>query len=142
MHVFRSRIIDAPVDRVWASIRAFDGVAEWNPGVEAAVMTSGDATSVGGVRHLTIPGGDFVETLLAHSDLETFYTYRIDESPLPVTGYVATHRLRPVTGGEATYSSWEAWFDCAAEVADEMATLVGDAIFVNGMAGLAAHVDG
>lgn len=141
MHVFRSRIIEAPIARVWAAIRSFDGVAEWNPGVDAAVMTAGDATTVGGVRHLTIPGGDFVETLMAHSDLETFYTYRIDESPLPVTGYVATHRLRPVTVGTATYSSWEAWFDCAPAVADEMAALVGDAIFVNGMAGLAAFVE-
>ena len=46
-----------------------------------------------------------------------------------------------LTVGTATYSSWEAWFDCAPAVADEMAALVGDAIFVNGMAGLAAFVE-
>ena len=36
MKVFRSMVLDAPVARVWAAVRAFDAVVDWNPGVIAA----------------------------------------------------------------------------------------------------------
>lgn len=139
MHVYRSRIIDAPIDAVWQVVRAFDAVADWNPGVESARMISGAPTEVGGVRHLDIPGGGvFVETLLGHSDVERSYTYRIDESALPVTDYVATHRLQEVTGEAQTFSTWEADFQCDPARAEKLESLVGDAIFMAAMDGLAS----
>ncbi len=137
MHVFRSMIIDADIERVWAAVRAFDGVAAWNPGVDVATLESGSATATGTVRHLQIPDGTvFRETLLAHSDVEHFYTYDILDSPLPVTGYVSTHRFLPITHGGQTLGIWESRFDCAVDVANEMDRIVGDAIYIGGMTGL------
>ena len=137
MHVFRSMIIDAEIDRVWASVRAFDGVARWNPGVVRATLESGAPTATGTVRALEIADGTvFRETLLAHSDTERFYTYDIIESPLPVTGYVSTHRFLPVTHTRQTLSIWESRFECAPQDAEEMEKTVGDAIYIGGMAGL------
>lgn len=141
MHVYRSMLIDTPIDRVWTAIRAFNGVAEWNPAVTAARMEQGSGTEIGAIRHLDIVDGtEFRETLLAHSDVEYFYTYDILESPLPLTDYVSTHRLIPVTASNQTLSIWESRFACDAGVAEEMDRIVGDDIYIGGMAGLNAYL--
>lgn len=141
MHVFRSMIIDAPLARVWAAVRRFDGVAAWNPGVAAARMEDGAPTAVGAIRHLDIADGTvFRETLLAHSDAEHFYTYDILESPLPATGYVSTHRFLPITHTGQTLGIWESRFECDAGVADEMDRVIGDAIYIGGMTGLNTYL--
>ena len=137
MHVYRSMIIDAPLQQVWAAVRAFDGVSAWNPAVAGARMETGAPTAVGSIRHLDIVDGTvFRETLLAHSDLEHFYTYDILDSPLPVTGYVSTHRFLPITHSDQTLGIWESRFDCDAAFAAEMDKTVGDAIYIGGMTGL------
>ena len=141
MKVMRSVIIKAPVDRVWAAVRAFDGVVRWNPGVTAARMESGTSTSVGAIRHLDIVDGTvFRETLLAHSDLEHFYTYDIVEGPLPCRNYVSTHRFLPVTDGNLTLGIWSGEFDC--DPADEasLEAIVGDAIYRDGVRGLNSYL--
>ncbi len=141
MHVSRSMIIDAPIDRVWAAVRSFDSVAAWNPAVTNARIETGSPTATGAIRHLDIADGTvFRETLLAHSDVDHFYTYDILESPLPVTGYVSTHRFLAVTHSDQTLSIWESRFLCAASVADEMDKVVGDAIYIGGMIGLNAFL--
>ncbi|MEO0771592.1 MAG: SRPBCC family protein [Pseudomonadota bacterium] len=137
MHVFRSMIIDAPTPRVWQAVRAFDGVAAWNPGVTTATLENGAPTATGTVRALDIPDGSvFRETLLAHSDKDHFYTYDILESPLPVTGYISTHRFLPITHTGQTLGIWESHFDCDPDVANEMDSIVGDTIYIGGMTGL------
>lgn len=141
MHVFRSMIIDAPTDRVWSAVRAFDGVAAWNPGVISARLERGAPTEVGALRHLDAADGTvFRETLLAHSDRSHFYTYDIVEGPLPVWDYVSTHRFLPVTASNQTLGVWEADFECASEDAEEMERVVGDAIYIGGMTGLDAYL--
>lgn len=143
MKVFRSVVLDAPVEEVWAAVRAFDGVVVWNPGVATARMETGSPTAVGSVRHLDIVDGTvFRETLLAHSDIEHFYTYDILESPLPCWKYVSTHRFVPITDGNKTLGIWEAEFDCAPENEAELGEIVGDRIYVNGMRGLNEHLKG
>ncbi len=141
MHVIRSMILDAPIARVWAAVRAFDGVSTWNPAVTAARMENGRPTEVGAIRHLDIADGTvFRETLLAHSDTEHFYTYDILDSPLPVTSYVSAHRFLEITHTDQTLGIWESRFECDAAVADEMDSVVGDAIYIGGMIGLNAFL--
>lgn len=130
MKIYRSVVIDAPVDRVWAVIRRFDGAVAWNPGVVAACMESGAPTEVGSIRLLDIADGtQFRETLLAHSDLEHFYTYDIIDSPLACRNYIATHGLTEITDGERTLSHWQGEFDCDPADADELEKIVGDMIY-------------
>lgn len=137
MHIFRSMIIDAPIDRVWTAVRAFDGVSAWNPGVVEARLEGGSATATGTIRRLSITDGTaFRETLLAHSDVQRFYTYDILESPLPVTEYVSTHRFIPITDSSQTLGIWESRFECAAADSAEMDRVVGDEIYIGGMSGL------
>ncbi len=141
MKVYRSMVIPAPIDDVWARVRAFDSVAAWNPAVATASMESGNATTVGAIRRLEIVDGSrFRETLLAHSDLERFYSYDILESPLPVTNYRSTHSFLEITAGNQTLSIWQGRFDCAPDAAGELARLVGDDIYLNGLEGLRLHL--
>lgn len=143
MKVFRSVILDAPIDEVWAAVRAFDGVVNWNPGVTSARMESGTPTSVGSVRHLDIVNGSvFRETLLAHSDLEHFYSYDIVDGPLPCSNYVSTHRFIPITDGDKTLGIWEGRFDCVPENEAELEVVVGDRIYRGGMRGLNDYLKG
>ena len=130
MKVMRSVVIDAPIAKVWAAVRNFDDVVNWNPGVTAATMESGLPTEVGSIRKLDIADGSvFRETLLAHSDLEHFYTYDIIESPLPCTNYVATHRFIEITEGNQTLGIWQGEFDCNSADAEELESTVGDLIY-------------
>ena len=131
MKVKRSVVIEAPISRVWAAVRRFDGVVDWNPGVVAARMESGAPTEVGSVRALEIDDGScFRETLLAHSDLEHFYTYDIIESPLACSDYISTHRFIEITDGDRTLGIWQGEFDCDPADADELESIVGDMIYL------------
>ncbi len=130
MKVMRSVVIDAPIERVWQTVRRFDGVATWNPGVSAARLVRGTATEVGAIRALDIVDGSvFRETLLAHSDLEHFYTYDIIDSPLPCTNYIACHRFVEITEGNRTLGIWEGEFDCDPGDAAELERVVGETIY-------------
>ena len=130
MKVMRSVVIDAPIETVWTAIRHFDRVVDWNPGVSAAVLESGQSTEVGAVRRLDIVDGtQFRETLLAHSDLEHFYTYDIIDSPLNCENYIATHGLIEITDGHRTLSYWRGEFDCAPQDRDELEQIVGQMIY-------------
>ena len=141
MKVFRSVIIQAPIEKVWSVVRAFDGVAKWNPGVVASRMESGTPTSVGAIRHLDIEDGTvFRETLRAHSDADYSYTYDIVEGPLPCTDYISTHRFITITDGNLTLGIWSGEFNCDPKDAEMLEHIVGDQIYQNAMRGLNAYL--
>ena len=143
MKVYRSMILDAPIDRVWTAVRAFDGVVNWNPGVTAAHLENGKPTETGTIRHLDIVDGSvFRETLLTHSDHEFFYTYDIIDGPLPVSNYISTHQFLPITHTGQTLGIWRCTFDCASNQADAMNKVVGDDIYIGGMLGLIEYLGG
>lgn len=131
MKVMRSVVIDAPIAIVWATVRDFDGVVNWNPGVSAATLESGLSTEVGAIRKLDIVDGSvFRETLLAHSDLEHFYSYDIIESPLPCRNYLSCHRFVEITDGDRTLGIWQGEFDCDDADAADLESIVGDQIYL------------
>ena len=75
---------DVAPDEMWQRIGDFHGFHEWHPAI-----ASQDELEGGRVRALHLDGGGtVVETLLDEG--ERSYSYRIDESPLPVADYTAT----------------------------------------------------
>ena len=75
-------------DQVWAAVKDFDSLDKWHPGFSKDVILKGGDNKKGEVRELTIKDGpSFKEELLAFSEKTHSYTYRIVESPLPITGY-------------------------------------------------------
>ena len=106
-----------PADRVWASVRDFNGLPNWHPAIAESRIENGEPSDkIGCVRDFRLQNGDRMrEKLLGLSDYDMFCTYSILESPMPLTNYVATLRLTPITDGDQTFIEWTAEFDCAPE---------------------------
>ncbi len=124
--IFYSSIIPSSIDRVWAVIRDFNKFPSWHPEVcDSSIEGSRPSDAVGCVRSLYLKrGGHFRERLLTLSDREYMFTYTILESPLPMTDYVSTVRLRPVTDTDQTYAQWTSEFNCAPDVERELTKIV------------------
>jgi hypothetical protein len=48
---------------------------------------------------------------------------------MPLTDYIATLRLTPVTDGDRTFAEWTAEFECAPDVAQELVSNIGQNVF-------------
>jgi len=92
--------IRAPVEKVWAAVKDFDGLHKWHPGFSSDVLVSGADGKPGAVRKLTVKDGpSFTERLLGYDDAHHSYRYMIVESPLPITNYSSTISVRPGQAG-------------------------------------------
>jgi hypothetical protein len=129
--VYISSVINAPAARVWERIRDFNALPRWVPAVRESRIENGEPSDkIGCVRAFRLQNGDPLrEKLLGLSDFDYFCTYSILESPMPVTDYIATVRLTPVTDGDRTFAEWTAEFECAPEVAEELVTNIGQNVF-------------
>ena len=136
-----SSIIDAPVEKVWARIRDFNGLPSWHPRmVESHIEDDKSSTEIGCVRNFTLASGPKLrEQLTAFSDDEFLTSYAIVETPQPISNHSATLQLRRVTDGERTYAEWTATFDAPAEKADELAAGMGANVFQGGFNALQEH---
>lgn len=142
--VYVSSVIEAPAARVWERVRDFNGLARWHPAIRDSRIENGEpADRVGCVRDFHLQNGDRIrEKLLALSDYDCFCTYAILESPMPLSDYVATLRLTPVTDGNRTFAEWTAEFDCAAEAAEELVGNIGQNVFQAGFNALKRQLAG
>jgi mxaD protein len=100
LKVVKTVDIAAPVDKVWAAVKDFDGLDKWHPGFAKDTLVKGSNNKPGAVRSLTIKDGPtFTEKLLAFDEAGHSYTYRIIESPLPIQNYVSHLTVKPHNGG-------------------------------------------
>ncbi|MET2828866.1 zinc-binding dehydrogenase [Mesorhizobium shangrilense] len=134
--VRQSTIIDAPIDDVWAILRDFNSHERWHPAIAFSEIEGGDPVdAVGAVRHFRLSdGGELREQLLALSDKDRRLSYCLLEAPLPLMGYVASVRLKPVTDGDATFWEWSCEFQPPAHRRDELVKLVTEGIYQAGFA--------
>ena len=116
VRVVKSTIIDAPVDRVWALLRDFNGHDQWHPAVKiSAIERHLPSDLVGCVRRFQLQdGSELREQLLSLSDLEMAFSYCLLDTPVPLLNYVAHVRLLPVTDGNRTFWHWECRFNTPA----------------------------
>lgn len=142
--VYISSVIDAPAARVWERIRDFNALPRWHPRIRDSRIENGEpADRVGCVRDFHLQNGDRIrERLLGLSDFDMFCTYSILESPMPITDYVATIRLTPITDGDRTFAEWTAEFDCAPEAAADLVTGIGQTVFQAGFDALKRQMAG
>jgi Polyketide cyclase / dehydrase and lipid transport len=134
--VVRSTIIDAPVDRLWAVLRDFNGHDRYHPIVGQSMIERGlPSDKVGCVRRFMLKdgGGELREQLLALSDIEMTMSYCLLETPIPLFNYVAHVRLLPVTDGNRSFWQWEGRFTTPAGREQELAAMVGTDVYANGM---------
>ena len=142
--VYVSSVIDAPVAKVWARVRDFNALPRWHPRIRESRIENGEPSDkVGCVRNFKLQNGDLIrERLLGLSDYDYFCTYAILESPMPITDYIATLRLTPITDGDRTFAEWSAEFECAEEAAAELVSAIGQNVFLAGFNALKRHMVG
>ena len=133
--VIRSTIIDAPVDRLWAVLRDFNGHDQYHPIVAQSAIERGySADKVSCVRRFTLQdGSELREQLLSLSDLEMSMSYCLLDTPIPLFNYVAHVRLLPVTDGNRSFWQWEGRFTTPAGREQELADIVGKDVYTAGM---------
>lgn len=111
LHVSESVEVKAPLDKVWDTVKDFDGLARWHPALASDELVSGHNGEVGATRKLTLKnnGPVVIEKLLAYDEGHHSYRYRIVESPLPVAHYTGTLSVRAGKGG-MTRVTWSGTF--------------------------------
>ncbi|WP_395019255.1 SRPBCC family protein [Dongia sp.] len=132
--VYTSSVIDAPADRVWATVRDFNALPQWHPAIrDSRIEGNHPSDKIGCIRNFNLKdGGNIRERLLALSDYDFTCTYAILESPMGVRDYIATLKLSPITDGNRTFAEWSAEFDCEPGRSGELAALVGQGVFQGG----------
>ena len=121
-HCYQSMVVNAPVDKVWDTIKNFHDMS-WAASViekcEAVGEKSG--TEAGAKRILN---DTFHETLLECNDQEHRVRYSIDEGPSPVSSaevshYIGNLHLIPVTLNNSTFVEWGSNWESVSEDAAE-----------------------
>ena len=97
--------LDAAPDEVWKLIGGFNALPDWHPAVEKSELEE-----EGQMRTRSLAGGGTItEKLIKKSDQERLYSYSIENSPLPVSNYTSTIRVRD-EGGK-TQVEWSSEFN-------------------------------
>lgn len=139
--VFTSSVINAPIEKVWSTIRDFNALPAWHPAIaDSKIENDEPSDKIGCIRNFNLKdGGNIREQLLALNDHDYACTYSILESPMPVENYVATLQLGKITDGDRTYIQWTAEFDTEAEA--DMIALIGGGVFQGGFDALKSLLD-
>lgn len=154
---YRSAVIPASVEQVWASLRDFDGLPVWHPGIASSEIEDGRrAGEVGCVRRLVTGDGDVIrERLMALDDVERSVEYEILAGPFPIRNYRAVMRAAPITDRgsalverafvEWAFVEWYADYDpetAGADAETDLEETFGDGVFARGLRGLRQRFEG
>lgn len=141
---YSSTIIAAPVDRVWAQVRDFNGLPNWHPAATDSKIEEGHANDeVGCVRNfaLTDGSGRICETLLSISNTDRELSYdMLPGGPLPFVNYIARMKFSDITDRSETFAEWWAEFEAGDGRSDHWHDFVANDVFLGGFAALEASL--
>jgi uncharacterized membrane protein len=137
--VWTSRVLAAPVDRVWAVARDFSGMDAWHPDITRMRM-EGDVRpdKVSGIREFLLGSHPVRQQLLHLDDVERSFSYRILSSHLPVRNYVAELRLWPVTQTNQTFAVWTGDWDATPKDDETLVPTFENGVYQTALAALEA----
>jgi hypothetical protein len=140
--VDKSTVINAPIERVWAVLRDFNGHESWHPAVaESRIENENPGDRIGAVRNFRLQDGGLLrEQLLALSDREHSFSYCLLDTPIPLFNYVAHVALKPVTDGDRTFWRWRSSFTTPEGQESALQRLVGEEIYMQGFAAIRKSV--
>lgn len=105
--------IPASADQVWQLIGGFNSLPDWLPFIVKSEPGDG-----GRVRHLhTADGSQIVERLQTFDNVARTYSYTIEQSPFPVSAYLATLQVEALTERSAKVT-WSGVFSPVAGTTD------------------------
>ena len=142
--VFVSSVIGATADAVWDRIRDFNALPRWHPRIrDSRIEDALPGDRIGCIRNFHLQNGDNIrEKLVGMSDYDLFVSYTMLEGPMPLSDYMATLRLTPVTDGGRCFAEWSAEFDCAPEDEAGLVGGIGNDVFQGGFDALKRHFGG
>ncbi|HTF54603.1 MAG TPA: SRPBCC family protein [Pseudonocardia sp.] len=110
-----SSTLDADITAVWSVLGDFHGLPVWMARARESVAEGGrEPGAVGSVRCLTLdPNGRRTRERLVHYDgADHRYSYEFDGvNPFPVSSYLGTVHLLPITDTGRTFVEWFGEFD-------------------------------
>lgn len=139
--VYQSSVVSGSAEKVWERVRDFNGLPKWHPRIrDSRIEEALPSDKIGCIRNFHLQNGDNIrEQLLGLSDYDMFCTYAILESPMPLTDYVATLRLTPVTEGDRCFIEWSAEFSCDPAQEADLVNGIGSNVFLAGFDALKRH---
>ena len=139
--VYVSSVIASPAEKVWERVRDFNALPKWHPRIrDSRIEDALPSDKIGCIRNFNLQNGDTIrEQLLGLSDYDMFCTYSIIESPMPLSDYVATLRLTPVTDGPRCFIEWSAEFECDPDAEAGLVQGIGSDVFQTGFDALKRH---
>jgi Polyketide cyclase / dehydrase and lipid transport. len=140
---YYSTTIALPVEKVWAVARDFNGLATWWSGnVSSSQIEDGrTGDTVGAIRRFMFGPDQIREHQLELSDIEHRCVYEFCEpAPFPVTGYVATLKLTPITDGDGCFVEWWADFDSEPDKLDYWRGFFAAEVFAPAVASLRSYL--
>ena len=136
VEVKRKVEFDGEIAKVWAKVGGWCAISEWLPAIAKC-----EESEAGGKKHRTLTtkdGGVVKETMTASTP--TSYSYRIDESPLPVSNYTATFSVVADDDDKSEVNVvWTAKFDAKGKEAD--AKKVINDLFKSGLDNIKKKLD-
>jgi hypothetical protein len=112
--VWTSRVMRAPVEKLWGVMRDFAGMGGWHEDITRMHMLGGvRADKVSGIRDFYFGEGHLNEELLHLCDRSRSFSYRITKSEIPWINYVSGARLWPVTANNTTFGVWTGDWDAS-----------------------------
>lgn len=142
--VFISSVINAEASAVWDRIRDFNALPRWHPRIrDSRIEDAMPGDKIGAIRSFHLQNGDNIrEKLVGMSDYDLFVSYTMLEGPMPLSDYMATLRLTPVTDGNRCFAEWSAEFECAPEEEAGLVSGIGTNVFQGGFDALKRHFGG
>jgi hypothetical protein len=99
-----STVFEQTADQVWAVIRDFNSYPVWVASVTESHIEDGKAgDTVGAIRNFVEFGVLTRQRLVAHSDLDRFYTYESCEPLGAITYYQGTGRVTPIVDSNRAF---------------------------------------
>lgn len=124
---YQSKIINAPIEKVWNTIKDFHDLS-WAPNVVTSVTKTGDSegSNIGAKRILN---DVFHETLLSICDVNHTFSYAIEEGISPVSSkevsnYVGIVTLHPITLSDETLIEWSSSWEAKTKEAEEFCHMI------------------
>ncbi|MEM9331450.1 MAG: SRPBCC family protein [Pseudomonadota bacterium] len=142
--IYVSSVINASAENVWERIRDFNALPRWHPRIaDSRIEEAAPSDKVGCIRNFNLQNGDNIrEQLLGLSDYDMYYTYSILDSPMPLSEYIATIRLTPITDGSRCFAEWSAEFACDPADEEQLVNGIGADVFQGGFDALKRHFGG
>jgi uncharacterized membrane protein len=127
--VHYSTVLEQTADQVWGVLRDFNSYPVWVESVTESHIEEGKSgDAVGCVRNFAEYGTRIRQRLVAHSDVDRFYTYESCEPLGSITYYQGTGRVTPVVEGNRAFVEWSITFECPAEEQPNCTRLLEEAM--------------